>query len=405
MKYDIFISYRRKESSGRSNVPMARTFKLEFERRGYKVFFDYSECTDNYFSETILPAIRTCDYFVLILTEDCMSRCFNEGDWVRREIEEALANNRKIIPITPDKECSAWPNLPDSLKKLDGLQITTIYTDHMFEDCVGFLIKNRFSPSSNEKHGLKPQSVAKTKSEKSLPVLRVLTTIGICLFVIGFFIFEFPELVGVTGSIWGLCIGIVSGIIGEVGLICFNRIKVRGMSWWIVAVFLLVMLVCFWFSRYCLILIPSAVAVPIIAVYLKIWKLQYSNQTNHVRLFLQPFITFLVLLLYVAGLPVVYNGIDVHCLRCYGWYFIMIAGAMAEIGLFFYKPRFFKFLPWIVGLVLVVMAVCYMCVDYSTYPKRDILILTASAIPVLTMMALLLINVWKPAPRVDSVTS
>ena len=144
MKYDIFISYRRKESSGRSNVPMARTFKLEFEGRGYKVFFDYSECTDNYFSETILPAIRTCDYFVLILTADCLSRCVNEQDWIRREIEEALASDRKIIPITPDNECNAWTNLPDSLKKLDGLQITTIHTDQMFESCVDFLIGNRF---------------------------------------------------------------------------------------------------------------------------------------------------------------------------------------------------------------------------------------------------------------------
>lgn len=143
-KYDIFISYRRKEGSGRSNVPMARTFKLEFERRGYKVFFDYSECTDNYFSETILPAIRTCDFFVLVLTEDSLTRCFNEGDWVRREIEEALANNRKIIPITPDNECNAWPKLPASLSKLDGLQITTIHTDHMFEASVDYLVKNRF---------------------------------------------------------------------------------------------------------------------------------------------------------------------------------------------------------------------------------------------------------------------
>lgn len=144
MKYDIFISYRRKESSGRSNVPVARTFKLEFEKRNYKVFFDYSECTDNYFSENILPAIRTCDYFVLVLTTDCLSRCFNEGDWVRREIEEALKYNKKIIPITPDNECDAWPNLPNSLRKLDGLQITTIHTDQMFESCVSFLIKNRF---------------------------------------------------------------------------------------------------------------------------------------------------------------------------------------------------------------------------------------------------------------------
>ncbi len=148
MKYDIFISYRREDSSGRSNVATARQFKMAFEGPpyNYKVFFDYSECTDNYFSDIILPAIRTCDFFVLVLTKDSLLRCSNEGDWVRREIEEAIAYKRKIIPITPDKECESFPpSLLDSLRKaLDGLQITTIYTDHMFESCVGFLVKNRF---------------------------------------------------------------------------------------------------------------------------------------------------------------------------------------------------------------------------------------------------------------------
>lgn len=155
MKYDIFISYRRKDSSGRSNVPTARQFKLALEAPpyNYKVFFDYSECTDNYFSDIILPAIRTCDFFVLVLTKDCLLRCSNDGDWVRREIEEAIAYNRKIIPITPDKECEFIPSgLPASLRKLDGLQITTVYTDHMFEACVEFLVKNRFHVDTEAEH-------------------------------------------------------------------------------------------------------------------------------------------------------------------------------------------------------------------------------------------------------------
>ena len=178
MKYDIFISYRREDSSGRSNVPTARQFKLAFEAPpyNYKVFFDYSECTDNYFSDTILPAIRTCDFFVLVLTKDCLLRCSNEGDWVRREIEEAIAYNRKIIPITPDKECESIPlGLPASLRKLDGLQITTVYTDHMFEACVEFLVKNRFHIDSEaerkakeeaERTRLEKERIAKAEAER-----------------------------------------------------------------------------------------------------------------------------------------------------------------------------------------------------------------------------------------------
>ena len=165
--YDIFISYRRKDEHGISNVPIARTIKLEFERRGYKVFFDYSECTDNFFSEKILPAIRTCNFFLLIVTEGSMQRCSNPKDWVRREIEEAIAHKRKIIAITPDNSCTKWPELPTSLDVIDGLQITTIYTDHMFESCVDFLIKNRMqlatSPSLNN------HSQSSYKQPNSLP--------------------------------------------------------------------------------------------------------------------------------------------------------------------------------------------------------------------------------------------
>ena len=145
MAYDIFLSYRRKDAEGHSNVALARTFKLEFERRKYKVFFDYSECTDNRFSDIILPAIRTCSYFVLLLTKDALERCKNEGDWVRREIEEALKYNRKIIPITSDEDlCDYLPQgLPQSLTSLYGEQITTIHMDRVFEANIELLIQDR----------------------------------------------------------------------------------------------------------------------------------------------------------------------------------------------------------------------------------------------------------------------
>lgn len=145
--YDIFLSYRRKDAMGNSNVATARTFKLEFERRGMKVFFDYSECTDDYFSDKILPAIRTCRYFVLVLTKDCLDRCKNEGDWLRREITEAIKFGRKIIPISPDGVFEGWPkDLPEAIRPLsagDGLQITTIHMDRVFESNVELLIQDR----------------------------------------------------------------------------------------------------------------------------------------------------------------------------------------------------------------------------------------------------------------------
>ena len=151
MIYDVFLSYRRKDSDGHSNVGTVRTFKYEFERHHYEVFFDYNDCTDEYFKDSILPAIRTCRHFVLVLTRGCFDRCKDEGDWLRREIEEAIKCGRKIIPITPDGEVEVWPSgLPESISNAltgnDGLQITTIHTDSIFEANMAQLIKARLSP-------------------------------------------------------------------------------------------------------------------------------------------------------------------------------------------------------------------------------------------------------------------
>ena len=151
MSFDVFLSYRRKDPDGHSNVGTVRTFKYEFERHHYEVFFDYNDCTDEYFKDSILPAIRTCRHFVLVLTRGCFVRCKEKGDWLRREIEEAIKCGRKIIPITPDGEVVEWPSdLPESISNTltgnAGLQITTIHTDSIFEANMAQLIKNRLSP-------------------------------------------------------------------------------------------------------------------------------------------------------------------------------------------------------------------------------------------------------------------
>ncbi len=177
MSYDIFLSYRRKNADGHSNVGTVRTFMYVFERHGYEVFFDFKDCTDEYFSDTILPAIRTCQYFVLVLTRGCLERCKDKGDWLRREIEEALKYGRKIIPITPDGEFEVWPtDLPDSMKALsanDGLQITTIHTDSIFEDNMAQLIRNRMNPPQRRK----------VEGMENFPKLKVKSNLDCVMFV------------------------------------------------------------------------------------------------------------------------------------------------------------------------------------------------------------------------------
>ncbi len=144
-KYDIFISYRRIDSEGRtSGRDIARTIKLELEKRKYKVFFDYSEIKDNEFEKTILPAVQNSRIFLLVLSKDALLRCCNEDDWVRKEIETAIKSGSKIVPVNPDNSFNGWPsNLPESLKPMTKQQISEISMNSLFETSIDKLEKDR----------------------------------------------------------------------------------------------------------------------------------------------------------------------------------------------------------------------------------------------------------------------
>lgn len=114
MDYEIFISYRRTDAEGNiSGRDIARLLSKEFKLYGYKTFFDYSELNDCDFADTIIPSVHKSKIFILVLTKDTLLRCSNKGDWVRREITEAIISGSKIIPVNPDNLFNGWPdNLP-----------------------------------------------------------------------------------------------------------------------------------------------------------------------------------------------------------------------------------------------------------------------------------------------------
>ena len=144
-KYDIFISYRRVDSEGRtSGRDIARTIKLELEKRGYKVFFDYSEIRDNEFENVILPAIHNSAVFIVVLSKDALLRCSNENDWVRREIETALNCGCKVIPVSPDGAFDGWSTeLPDLIIELTRQQVSDISMGSLFEKSIDKLEEER----------------------------------------------------------------------------------------------------------------------------------------------------------------------------------------------------------------------------------------------------------------------
>lgn len=139
-KYDIFISYRRD-----GGAQYARTLQLMLEKRGYKVFLDYDELVDGEFSPKIVSAIQNSTVYILILSKGSLTRCVNEGDWVRREIETAIQENKKIVPVNPDGSFDGIPDeLPENLKKaIGGTQHSEINFGQTLNATVDMMVKNR----------------------------------------------------------------------------------------------------------------------------------------------------------------------------------------------------------------------------------------------------------------------
>ena len=187
MAYDIFISYRRKDCNGlTSGTNIARTIKQQLEIEGYKnrVFFDYSELSDDDFEKIILKAIEGCKVFILVLSKDSMMRCVNDDDWVRREICHAQANGLKIIPIEADNLFNGYPDkFPAELEVIKRIQHTTIHMDSSFERDMRAMIKTRIRPILTE-GGVAPIRGAIVKIDSDLEC-RVL---------------DFGEMVGTIGK-------------------------------------------------------------------------------------------------------------------------------------------------------------------------------------------------------------
>lgn len=122
MKTDIFISYRR---SGGESLALLVYYRLTFA--GYRVFLDVERRKPGKFNEAIYQHIDGCTDFLLILPPDSLTRCKNEGDWVRLEIARAIEQKKNIILlfaegfIAPDK--SELPTDIQDVLDYQGVQL------------------------------------------------------------------------------------------------------------------------------------------------------------------------------------------------------------------------------------------------------------------------------------------
>ncbi len=136
----VFLSYRRKPSEY-----MAWAIYQFLTYRGFDVFLDVETINSGAFSRVILSQIDARAHFIPIITHGTLDRCVNEGDWVRREIEYAIATKRNIVPIMMNGFTyrDAEPFLKGDLKLLPEYNTIFINSSFYFDDAMEALV-NRF---------------------------------------------------------------------------------------------------------------------------------------------------------------------------------------------------------------------------------------------------------------------
>ena len=124
----VFISYRRRDISWALAVYQYLTSQK------YDVFFDFSSLSSGDFGQVIISNIKARAHFVLILTPTALDRCSEPGDWLRREIETAIDEERNIIPLFFDGFSFGSPSVAEKLtgklsaiNRYNGLDIPSGY--------------------------------------------------------------------------------------------------------------------------------------------------------------------------------------------------------------------------------------------------------------------------------------
>lgn len=139
----VFISYRR-DAAGKG---FAQAINLALTARGYDVFLDVITVAAGRWEKQILAQVPEQAHFLLLLTPGALDGCDDEKDWVRREFELAVRNNRNIVPVkeeSVDLE-QVRDSCPDSMKGVFEFQNFTVRHDAFIRD-IEMLVSDYIAP-------------------------------------------------------------------------------------------------------------------------------------------------------------------------------------------------------------------------------------------------------------------
>lgn len=139
----VFISYRRS-----LDEVTARMVKHELAARGFDVFLDVDNLGPSpRFDQRLLEEIGARYNFVLLLSPGSLTRCHDQDDWVRLELEHALATRRRIVPVTrAGFRIGEDQGLPPSISSLpmhNAVEYSSMHHEAVVEQLVSFLSTRR----------------------------------------------------------------------------------------------------------------------------------------------------------------------------------------------------------------------------------------------------------------------
>lgn len=135
--YEVFISYRRQNGSSEARLIRAELM----HQQNVKAFLDVDDLGAGHFDEALLKRIAEIPNFIVILSSSCLERCADERDWLRREIVQALATNRKIIPVLlPGFDFPDAEKLPGELRSLSSHQ-SVFYSHEYFDAMIAKIVR------------------------------------------------------------------------------------------------------------------------------------------------------------------------------------------------------------------------------------------------------------------------
>ena len=166
MKYDVFISYRRKSASERAEL-----LKAIFLQHGYKedkIFMDTHSLKGGDFKQRITEAIEQSGNIVVLITEKCFDGIRENDYWVY-EISKSFELGKNIIPVLFDGISLSTAMIPDLLKDLPRLNAVGYnheYADAFYNKLISFLVKEKGAEKNTVIVNIKK------KVEDSIPVIK-----------------------------------------------------------------------------------------------------------------------------------------------------------------------------------------------------------------------------------------